>query len=420
MKPNKYYKKPGQISYRLARIASFVLRKRWFHTKVVRNEVRKAKGAFVLIANHQCALDFVNLIGLTSRRMTFVLSDAFYQTLPIPHVLNAMHPIHKQQFATTPSDLRKMKEVIHQNQGLVIFPAGLMSEDGLSTPIPQSTYDFLKWLGADVYVARSEGGYFVMPKWSKKVRPGKTYMDAFQLFSKEELAEATAEEVKRRTDEALLFDAYRDQAAHPVLYHGGEDIDGLENVLYRCPGCGTEFSISCREKRKLVCSSCGFTANSDAYGILHDNKGRTLYPSDWSREIFRFVKEKLRLHPEEALCTPATVCLVDKKHHKFAEAGKVQLTLDRMAFTLDGILHGTPFHQSVSLASLPMLPFSPGRYIEIQSGSTTYRCFPEDGRMAQKFINYVKAFFEMRFPEKATSADPVPASTVASIAAVNQ
>lgn len=58
------YKKPNLIVYRLAQFLSWVLAWVVFRRRVLRNEIRNAKGPFVVIANHQCKLDFVNLIGL--------------------------------------------------------------------------------------------------------------------------------------------------------------------------------------------------------------------------------------------------------------------------------------------------------------------------------------------------------------------
>lgn len=107
--------------------------------------------------------------------------------------------------------MRRIKAVIENGESLVIYPAGLMCEDGISTPIPQATYKFLKWLDADVYVARASGTYFTMPKWTKGFRPGRTYMDIYKLFDRNELKKLSVGEIKERTDGAILFDAYREQ-----------------------------------------------------------------------------------------------------------------------------------------------------------------------------------------------------------------
>ena len=176
------YRKPNWFCYRIAQIVSWFVAAVLFRRKILRNEIKGVKGPFVVIANHEAALDFVNLIGTTYRRMTFVISKSFFSTLPIQGFLKKLGVIPKQQFQTSADDLKRMKRVVDAGQPVVIYPAGLMCEDGMSTPIPAATYKFLKWLGVDVYVARTQGTYFVMPKWSKKMRPGRTYIDIYKLF----------------------------------------------------------------------------------------------------------------------------------------------------------------------------------------------------------------------------------------------
>ena len=142
------YKKPNLLCYRIAQIAAWLVATFIFRRKFQRNEIKGKKGPFVVIANHQAALDFVNLIGATSRPMSFVISNSFFNTLPIRGFMEKMGVIPKQQFQTTVRDMKRMKTVIDRGEPIVIYPAGLMCEDGLTTPIPAATYKFLKWLDA--------------------------------------------------------------------------------------------------------------------------------------------------------------------------------------------------------------------------------------------------------------------------------
>ena len=178
------YQKPNTAVYRIAQGISWLAASLVFRLKILRNEIKDQEGPYLVIANHQCALDFVNLIVATSRPMTFVLSKSFFSTLPIQGWLKQLGVIPKQQFQTTVSDMKKMKAVVEAGEPLVIYPAGLMCEDGLSTPVPKATYKFIKWMNVDVYMAKTQGSYFVMPKWSGKLRPGRTTMDIFRLFTK--------------------------------------------------------------------------------------------------------------------------------------------------------------------------------------------------------------------------------------------
>ena len=153
----------NMIVYRFVRFLSQIVSKLIFKRKILRNEIRGQKGPYVVIANHQASLDFVNLIGMTRTPLNFVISQSFYQSSPVKWFMTKIGVIPKQQFQTTLKDMRAMKSVIDDGEALVIYPAGLMCEDGLSTPIPVATYQFLKWLRADVYGARVSGSYFVMP-----------------------------------------------------------------------------------------------------------------------------------------------------------------------------------------------------------------------------------------------------------------
>lgn len=392
------YRKPNMFCYRIAQLVAWVISTFVFRRKLIRNEIRGKKGPFVVIANHEAALDFVNIIGATARPMHFVISRSFYDSLPVKGFLKTLGMIPKQQFQTSPKDLKQMKAIIDDGEIVAIYPAGLMCEDGLSTPIPAATYKFLKWLNADVYVARSTGSYFVMPKWAKGLRPGKTEVDIYKLFSKEELQTLDVEAVRKRTNDAILFDAYREQEQLLAKYKNNADIRGLENVLYMCPHCEAEFSMEVTDKNTLRCAHCGYSATGDEYGFLrHGGIGKPFrYVSDWSRHIYGILKAKLREDPEMTLSARTTLHMIDEKKDAFREVGEGMLRLDRNQFRITGTLRGESVDLCIPIGNLPTLPFSPGRHLEIQQGNTIYRCVLADGRLAMKFINMVKIFFELK------------------------
>ncbi|MBQ9858502.1 MAG: 1-acyl-sn-glycerol-3-phosphate acyltransferase [Oscillospiraceae bacterium] len=392
------YSKPNIFCYRLTQVIAWIAAVLVFRRKIIRNEIKDQKGPFVVIANHQTALDFVNLIGATARPMTFVISKSIFSTLPIKGFIEKLGMIPKQQFQTAVRDMKRIKSVIDNGQGLVIYPAGLMCEDGLSTPIPAATYRFLQWLGADVYVARCSGTYFVMPKWSAAIRPGRTYMDIYKLFSKEELAAADLETLRKKTDEALLFDAYREQEKHMVKYLGNRNIEGLENVLYMCPHCMSEFSVEAKNGVGLRCGHCGYEVVGDEYAFLHrrsEHGPEIKYVSDWSRFIYDKLKKRVQLGSENSISANVEIHMIDHGRKKFSPVGLGMVSLSRDGFVIDGVMHGERTELNVSIVNVPTLPFGPGRYFEIQDGEKIYRCYPEDGRKVMKFINMLKIFYEL-------------------------
>ena len=384
--------------YRITQLAAFVVSKFIFKRKFLRNEIKNKKGPFVIIANHQAAFDFVNLIGATKVPMTFVISNAFYNTLPFKGIMNKIGVIPKQQFQTTITDMKHIKGAIEDGKILVIYPAGLMSEDGCSTPIPEATYKFLQWMKADIYVARTIGTYFAMPKWTKGLRSGRTFIDIYKLFDKEELETMDTALVKKKTDEALLFDAYREQEEYLVKYKNNDNIEGLENVLYLCPHCRRDFTIAVKDKSTILCTECGYAQKSDEYAFLHkiSKEGEEIrYPSDWSRIIYQDLKKKIESGECSLFSSKTKVLTIDKKSNKYTEIGEAVLTIDRERVTLRGNGADGEIDVSVPTASFPSLPFSPGCYLEVQNADHIYRCALEDGRLVMKLVNAVKIFYEL-------------------------
>ncbi len=399
------YRKPSLLCYRLAQLVCWLFAKLIFRRKVLRNEIKGVTGPYVVIANHQAAYDFASLLSLNWRPMSFVISNSFYNSLPISGFLNKLGVIPKQQFQTTVTDMKNMKAVVNAGEPLVIYPAGLMCEDGLSTPIPTATYKFLKWLDVDIYVARISGTYFAMPKWSKGFRHGRTCLDVYKLISAEELREMDLDTLREKTDQALLYDAYREQEKLQVKYSRGGDIRGLENVLYVCPHCGSEHSIRVREKSTLYCECCGFEQTADEYGFLHNTKGigeEIRYVSDWSRRIYHRLAKMVRDGTVTGVSCKAKIHMIDYAKHRFEEIGEGEVTLDREKFRILGTLRGAETDMEIPIAGLPTLPFSPGRYFEIQDGKNIYRCIPADGRVVMKVINLVKIFYRQSHPAKQT------------------
>lgn len=381
------YRKPDIFYYRFTQGVSGVVANLIFGRRFRRNEIKEKKGPFVVIANHQASLDFVNLIGATRTPMHFVISNAFYSTLPVKGIMDKIGVIPKQQFQTAIKDLRKIKEILDNGGAVTIYPAGLMCEDGLDTPIPQATYKFIKWLGADIYGARCEGTYFVSPKWGKGFRPGRTYMDIYKLFDKDELEKASLEEIQKRADEILKFDAYADQKKNRDRFIGGNNIRGLENVLHMCPVCKEEFGIILKDKNTLKCKNCSFEAKSDSYGFFGSEPKSA---SNWSKIIYNEYKTKV-LNKEQGNFS-LEVEIRELHKNKFIPAGFGTAYVGEKGLGLK-----TEEREiNLPIANIPTLPFKPGKCFDIQYNTEILRCYPKDSRSVMKFINLLKIHNSMK------------------------
>ncbi len=385
--------------YRFIRFLSNTYARFVFKRKFIRNELKGKKGPIVIIATHGAALDFMNLIGATKRKMNFVISNSFYKTLPFKSVTQRFGLIPKQQFQTCLADTVRMKKVISAGGILVFYPAGLMSDDGTSTPIPASTYKFLKWLKADVYVARSYGDYFNMPKWrTGGVRKGKTLIDVFKLFSKEELDEKDVDEIKNQCEKEMLFDAYEEQEKLLYKYKRNSDITGLENVLYICPNCKKEFSVKTKDKSVIYCEECGYLERADKYQFLHkesDVGEEIRHPSKWNKIIYDELRKKILSGELKEFSQDAKISLMKENENKFIALGDGNLYLDKDKFVITGEFLGQEQSVTVPTSTYASLAYKPGAYVEVQVGGDIYRCFLKDGHSAIKFVDMIELFYEI-------------------------
>jgi len=225
-----------------------------------------------------------------------------------------------------------------------------------------------------------------MPKWAKGLRPGRTEMDVYRLFTKEELQTLPEEEIHRRAEEALLFDAYAEQQSRRYAYRGGERVEGLEQVLYRCPECGEKYTIRA-EGNRLFCTACGFAKTADATGLFTEG-GAYGDVAKWSDAITKRLEAELSETDE--LQSDCRIEVIDFEKKKFRPAGEGRLILNAKTLTLQGVVDGQELHLCQSLHQLPCLPFAPGKRLEVQTATQTYRCYLADGKQVMAWIDALR------------------------------
>ena len=121
-----------------------------FNLKIQRNEIKGVKAPYLVLANHESFIDFINMTAACKTKHHFLVSNSFFHSMKISPLIKAAGAIPKQQFQFSLHSLRDMKEVIKANRSLVIYPAGMMSEYGLTTPIPKGTGRIFKYLATDI------------------------------------------------------------------------------------------------------------------------------------------------------------------------------------------------------------------------------------------------------------------------------
>lgn len=390
------YVKPNPIVIQIYRLTSFFMAKVKLNCHVRRNDLKGVKGPCVILMNHETGVDHCCLSLLINRRATFVVGEAFYNTSKFFWLFKLLHTVNKKQFRTEISDIKKMKAVVDDGGCLIIFPAGVCTSCGSNTELPEATGKFLKLLKTDVYVAKISGVYLSRPKWSSIKRRGATEVDAFKLFSADELKKMSHEEVYHITDEALKFDEYEWQEDHLIRFKNGNNVVGMENVLYDCPICGGNKSIVHIATDTLACQKCGFKEKADEYGFLHktsDTGEEIRHPSDWFLTMRSNLRRRIEADDKFEYRLNGDVFKLCGKKHRFDKVGRGEVVLSKEELVLlddkGEMLLNEPAKSYISIPSIP------GKYMDLQYSKGIFRFYPDDGKDVNLFLDTMTILFDI-------------------------
>lgn len=392
------YKKPNWFIYFIYRMISKFIAKFIFNTKIIKNELKGVKGPYVVIANHESAIDFINAAAAIDRRAHFVISNSFYNTMSIKGLIKMAGVIPKQQFQTSVADIRKMKQVVDNDRPLIIYPVGLMSENGVSDPSPIATSKFIKMMNVDVYVCYTRGSYLTKPKWSKVRRKGQINIEVFKLFNKEDLKNYKEEEIYNKIEEKIYYNAYKNNEVDKIKYKNGDNLEGLEYVLFKCPHCQKEKVIISENGNTLKCKECGYTVKGNEYGFLESVNDSKLYfkhPSDWYFDTYNEYKEKVINEGVITLNEEVEIKMINYKKKKYEVVGNGEVTLNSENIILKGKINDEEVNKEFFITNYPYLPFMPGRYLDLQDGKDIYRLVFKEKYDITKFVMLVKIYHNL-------------------------
>ena len=196
-----------------------------------------------------------------------------------------------------------------------------------------------------------------------------------KLYSQNELATMTSEEVDRSIKQRFLYDECSKFSAigEPTRK---TDVKGLESILFRCPACGKEFSFSSKNNT-MTCSACGKEMIFDEFYYCEDVSISDLY---------RHQKEFYAHRGEFDMQDTCKVYRQDKETGKMVFFSRGTCTLseeDGIRFVGQNageevVLHHTP-------ATLPALAFACNKEFEFYHNFDLYFIYPEKKEAVAKW-----------------------------------
>lgn len=379
------FKKPSGFLYFIAYCLAAPFLK--FKCKAVydKSGIGDLKGPALILCPHVSNIDFMLIaVALYPERPTFVVSQHFMAKPAIRWFLTKMQVIPKKMFCPDIKTIISIMRAKENNRIIVLFPEGRLPAVGHSLQITDGTAELIKKMGVNVYIMSENGAYKAFPKWGKAgMRSGRIEVTSSKLFTPEQIADMSVEQIQEALAKAIEHD--EDKLLTDVQYKCKRPALGLDGVLYKCPECKAEFSMT-SDDHHITCGSCGFSSRLDMTYRLHG--GPFEHINDWYFWQDEQIDLDTPLESATILATPGQDGNLDRK------AGEGTVRLDRHNIRFKGTCFGEPLEFTEPTSAIKALPFSVGDHFDLYHNKIMYNFILQpDPRQVVKWSMYMDKLF---------------------------
>ena len=324
------------------------------HLKIHRKNMKGLKPPYIVFGSHHAWMDFyVTPLALFPHRANYVSEMEGFEFFG-EWLYRQIGCIGTRKFISDIALVRSIKRCIARKGIVVIYPEARYANVGTSSELPQSVGKLAKNLGVPVVCINMRGNYLQSPIWNTRMRKqARLDTEIVQLLTPQELKTMSPEQITRAISEYLTYDDYKYQLESRMKIDVPWRAEGLHKVLYRCPECGSDFTMK-SGGADLYCEKCGNRVTMNMYGRLV--RGVDPYKfshiPDWYEWQRRCVIDEIdrgeyRLAAEvhvEAL--PGAKCFLD--------CGTGHLTHTAEGFTLTFTDHGETSPKTLSFSPASM------------------------------------------------------------------
>ena len=328
---------------------------------------------YIVLSNHTTDWDPLMVACSFDEQMYFVASEHIARLGFISKVIDYLvAPIVRYKGTTATVTVMEMLRKIREGANVCMFAEGARSWDGVTAPFLPSTGKVVKSARCGLVTYRLEGGYFASPRWStSNTRKGRAYGAPVNVYTKEQLAKMSVEEINEAIARDIYEDAYARQKESPSKYKGKRLAENMENLLFICPKCGAIDAFQSHDDT-VSCKACDLKFRYNEYGMLENAPFETVYDfAKWQRE-----EAKKAVDNNQVFTAPhATLKTVANHVEEMVDEGAVSLSAD--AITVGNI--------KISLEEVLDLNMHGRRGIVFSTKDAYYEMKVDDGVCAYKF-----------------------------------
>ena len=357
-----------------------------YGVRIDRGELGRIRGPGLVLAPHTAEADpFLIGVALYPNRPNFVVSAHFMANPKIRRIFRLLRVIPKRMFSSDPSTILNIGRAKREGNLVVLFPEGRLPCSGHSVPVTAGTDTLIRRLGIDVYVVTCNGAYLTFPKWSKEKRRGRIRVEVRRLFSKDELPGLSDAEISARLSEAIR---HNDEQSMPgVAYRCKSPASGVDGLLYRCPECDGELTLTpCGDR--IECT-CGASVRLLPDYRLEGSRFATL--GEW------FLWQRDTLDTGVPMAAHVRVGTPDELGNMNENAGEGDVTLSREAICFCGTVNGEHLEFELPTERIGGIPITVAKHFDVYHNNRLYYFYPEpDTRLSVKWVAYYDKLLQER------------------------
>lgn len=279
---------------------------------------------FLVLSNHNTDFDPL-LLGVSFKdSIRFVASEHISRwKVAFKFVNHIFSPIMRPKGTKAASTVKDMLRTLRGGDNICMFAEGARSWNGITAPILPSTGKVVKSARCALVTYKISGGYFCSPLWSENgTRRGKIHGEVVNIYSAEQIASMSVDEINAIINSDLYEDAYDRQATEMNKYTGRHLAERMESMVYCCPNCKSIDSLS-SSGETVSCKNCKNEFVYDKYGYISGLEQKNV------KELFIFLRDKTLCDAKNNVAySSPTAKIISVENHVETLVSEGKLTLD--------------------------------------------------------------------------------------------
>lgn len=288
-----------RIAYSFVRnvMTPFMLRKYSYTSEIA----PKMDEPYLVLSNHTTERDMLMVVSGFPQPMYYVGGAHLLRTKLRWFITKIADIIPAPRGGSMLKPIKEILSRLKKGYSVMMFPEGCRSFCGDTADVGMPTVKLLRKAGCALITYRIVGGYFVAPRWAHKHREGHVSGKVMNVYSSEQLAGMTDDEILAAINADIGEQAYETQAEKMYSYKCDALAEGLENYLIICPVCG-KYDTMITKGEHFECSHCGLEGTYTEYGYLEGEALPYKRVDDWGHWMLsRFDEDMKDIEPERLL-----------------------------------------------------------------------------------------------------------------------